>query len=188
MSLYLPASILMYFHVCSHVPSSLVFKQPKFRIVPYYWNFIKVCFLCVSQGLILRNFRSRKSPNLGQKRPNFSSKNCWFSEKFSSRAWRRGFNTPPPLRGVQPRPKNPRVFRPQQQFFRLPPPGGNSNLAVSKGAVGIFKGPIWTRNPRVPTYFSRQKYHRKIRISNGLQVIAILRLSFVYEFKWLFDN
>ena len=82
MSLYLPASILMYFHVCSHVPSSLVFKQPKFRIVPYYWNFIKVCFLCVSQGLILRNFRSRKSPNLGQKGPILAPKIVDFQKNF----------------------------------------------------------------------------------------------------------
>ena len=59
---------------------------------------------------------------------------------------------PPPLRGVQTRPKNPRVFRPQQQFFPIAPAGGNSNLAVSKRAVEIFKGPIWTWNPRVPTY------------------------------------
>ena len=56
---YLPAVcgvVCFLFYVISRI-----LKQNKWQILLYYWNFIKMRFLRVSQGLTLGNFRSQKS-------------------------------------------------------------------------------------------------------------------------------
>ena len=138
-------------------------------------------------GANITKFQIPKKSKFGQKRPNFSfTKIVDFQKNFLAAPGGAVLTPRPPSGGYKRGRKTLGFFGLNNSFFRLPPQGVIATLRC-QDVLQKFLKDLFGRGTHGFRPTSRQKFHRKIRISNGLQVIAILRLNFVHKFKWSFD-
>ena len=138
-------------------------------------------------GANITKFQIPKKSKFGQKRPNFSfTKIVDFQKKILAAPGGAVLTPRPPSGGYKRGRKTLGFFGLNNSFFRLPPQGVIATLRC-QDVLQKFLKDLFGRGTHGFRPTIRQKFHRKIRISNGLQVIAILRLNFVHKFKGSFD-